>query len=92
MAQTAPRVAVAASDQHLFQRQIAFTSGGAVAGVSDVVPTLTTPQQGQKELLQLQQPQLEVPSSPSRPNPASDGDTDMTTLIIDIQVRFIISS
>ncbi len=63
-----------------------------MAGVSDVVSTLATPQQGQKEALQLQQSLLDVPSSPSRSSAASaDGDTDMTTLIIDIQVRIILS-
>lgn len=82
------RVAVAASDQQLFQRHIALTSGGAVAGVSDIASTPTVPQHGQQQTLQLQQPQFDIPASPSRTS-AADGDTDMTTLIIDIQVRFI---
>ncbi len=71
-----------ASDQQLFQRHIALTSGGAVAAVSDVSPSFTATQHGQ------QQQQQDAPPSPSRSTAApADGDSDMTTLIVDIQVR-----
>ncbi len=76
-----------ASDQQLFQRHMALTAGGAVAGASDVLNTLTAPQQGQQQQSNhQQQPYSSTPASPSRAAASSsDGDTDMTTLIVDIQ-------
>jgi hypothetical protein len=72
----------AASDHQVFQRHVALTAGGAVAAVSEVSPALT---ESRNELQRLQQ--QDAAASPSRLTATSaEGDADMTTLIIDIQV------
>ena len=95
-ASTAIRAPSTASDQQLFQRHIALTSGGAVAAVSDISSAFTAAQQGQQHQQhqqahpQQQQQQQDAPSSPSRATATpADGESDMTTLIVDIQVRVI---
>ena len=84
------RTSSTTSDQQLFQRHVALTSGGAVAAASDVSHMLTAPLQGkQPPPTHQQHPLQDTPASPSRSTAAAaaDGDSDMTTLIVDIQVR-----